>query len=249
MTTQQPEALRLADVLDLLAMDMQTPRKAATELRRQHTEIGTLRHKLQTLEELGAAGDDVQLLRMGYAAARLEIASLSAQLEAVGAGGVESLRKPRPEALWYMLNKIGMATLCADKKDAEQNAHEAQASWPHMGPHYAAQMEPVGVGGVTALMAAPAQPVAWTVSGDVKDWSKDFSAYQTTHYTRPVFTQPPTQAQDAERMRWLCAAAFEIYGNYETQDGAICGFSWCSEIDESLDATIDAAIASQQRGA
>ena len=32
----QPEALRLAEVLDLLAMDMKTPRQAAAELRRLH---------------------------------------------------------------------------------------------------------------------------------------------------------------------------------------------------------------------
>ena len=146
MTIEQPEALRLANVIkgsgqftDLLSLDA-----AAAELRRMHTEneiliaenasmrsafdrlgcaydewiektdwvqkstklaeLGrhradilrlrieslhteneTLRHKLQTLDELGAAGDDVQLLRMGYAAARLEIARLQAQLEAVGA--------------------------------------------------------------------------------------------------------------------------------------------------------------------
>lgn len=34
MVNKQPEALRLADVLDLLAMDMKTPRQAAAELRR-----------------------------------------------------------------------------------------------------------------------------------------------------------------------------------------------------------------------
>jgi hypothetical protein len=34
------------------------------------------------------------------------------------------------------------------------------------------------------------EPVAWTVSGKITDWSKDFSAYQTKHYTRPVYTPP-----------------------------------------------------------
>jgi hypothetical protein len=43
------------------------------------------------------------------------------------------------------------------------------------------------------------EPVAWTVSGKITDWSKDFSAYQTKHYTRPVYTQPaaPVQGQAA----------------------------------------------------
>ena len=44
--------------------------------------------KLKAYEDLGDAADDVQLLRMGYAAARLEIESLHAKLEAIGAGGV-----------------------------------------------------------------------------------------------------------------------------------------------------------------
>jgi hypothetical protein len=43
---------------------------------------------------------------------------------------------------------------------------------------------------------APVQePVAWTVSGKITDWSKDFSAYQTKHYTRPVYTPPAAQRQ------------------------------------------------------
>lgn len=44
------------------------------------TEIENLREKLKTYEDLGGAADDVQLLRMGYAAARLEVESLKAQL-------------------------------------------------------------------------------------------------------------------------------------------------------------------------
>lgn len=43
------------------------------------TEIENLREKLKTYEDLGDAGSDVQLLRMGYAAARLEIESLRGQ--------------------------------------------------------------------------------------------------------------------------------------------------------------------------
>lgn len=42
--TQQPEALRLADVLDLLAMDMKTPLQAAAELRRLYAENQVMRH-------------------------------------------------------------------------------------------------------------------------------------------------------------------------------------------------------------
>ena len=71
------------------------------------TEIDALRHQLQTLAELGDGSGDAQILRMGYAAARLEIESLNTQLQAareeiklrdaqeaaIGAGGVEPLRR------------------------------------------------------------------------------------------------------------------------------------------------------------
>jgi hypothetical protein len=50
-----------------------------------------------------------------------------------------------------------------------------------------------------ALAEQPAlaqqEPVAWTVAGKVTDWSKDFSAYKTQLYVRPVYTTPPAPAQ------------------------------------------------------
>ncbi len=38
---------------------------------------------------------------------------------------------------WYMVNKMGMATLCTDREDAEKAAADAQSVWPHMAPHRA----------------------------------------------------------------------------------------------------------------
>ena len=38
---------------------------------------------------------------------------------------------------WYMVNKMGMATLCADQKDAEFEAKDADAAWPEFNPHRA----------------------------------------------------------------------------------------------------------------
>ena len=73
----QPEALRLALSIDLMDTftnyQQEELDKAAAELRRQHAENTTL--------------------QKGYDAARLEIESLQAQLEAIGAGGVEPLRR------------------------------------------------------------------------------------------------------------------------------------------------------------
>ena len=101
----QPEALRLADELDAVpetGADPQTIQDAAAELRRQHAESEmrrtalldemqkaarqhaeneTLRAKIKAYEDLDEAASDVQLLRMGYAAARLEIESLQARIK------------------------------------------------------------------------------------------------------------------------------------------------------------------------
>jgi adenylyl- and sulfurtransferase ThiI len=58
----------------------------------------------------------------------------------------------------------------------------------------AAELMCEAITAIKQALAAPVQePVAWTVKGSVADWSKDFSKYQTQHYTRPVYTTPPAQ--------------------------------------------------------
>ena len=43
-----------------------------------------------------------------------------------------------------------------------------------------------------ARLAQPEpEPVAWTVGGLITDFSRDFSAYKTKTYTRPLYTAPP----------------------------------------------------------
>ena len=73
---QQPEALRQAAWLKREGASCQRHYDLGVLIERQHAELETLREKLKTYEDLGDAGSDVQLLRMGYAAARLEIESL-----------------------------------------------------------------------------------------------------------------------------------------------------------------------------
>ena len=73
---QQPEALRQAAWLKREGASCQRHYDLGVLIERQHAELETLREKLKTYEDLGDAGSDVHLLRMGYAAARLEIESL-----------------------------------------------------------------------------------------------------------------------------------------------------------------------------
>lgn len=60
MTTQQPEALRLADELDAEfaqgRISNHTGRKAATELRRQHARIAELEAQLESIGAGGVSG-------------------------------------------------------------------------------------------------------------------------------------------------------------------------------------------------
>ncbi len=41
------------------------------------------------------------------------------------------------------------------------------------------------------LSAPEPEPVAWTVSGLITDFSRDFSAYKTKTYTQALYTYPP----------------------------------------------------------
>ena len=62
---------------------------------------------------------------------------------------------------WYMVNKMGMATLCANKADAQQEAADAQRFWPHMGPHRAVQLVDVGASARGLIDAAQAVIDRW----------------------------------------------------------------------------------------
>jgi len=44
---------------------------------------------------------------------------------------------------------------------------------------------------VDRLVDPDQEPVAWTVDGLITDFSRDFSAYKTKTYTRPLYTAPP----------------------------------------------------------
>lgn len=66
-------------------------------------------------------------------------------------------REAATDGKWYMVNKDGMATLCADEADAEREAADAQAIWPGMGPHRAVQL--VEAGRASLAASAGSEPV------------------------------------------------------------------------------------------
>ena len=97
---------------------------------------------------------------------------------------------------------------------------------------------------LAAVDSERGEPVAWTVSGLITDFSRDFSAYQTKTYTRPLYLHPqptPQEVEDARRYRALAA-------NLSSTE--FCEHLWtsCNDVPtkEQLDAAIDAAIAKEE---
>ena len=135
----QPEALRLAQELDEVPEtggDPDSIQECAAELRRQHTRIAELEAQL---ESIGAGGVNGPL--MGQPQAMPDLSQLKERGAKAWAGvDAQGLRAGR----WYMVNKDGMATLCADEADAQREAADAQAIWPGMGPHSAVQLVDAG---------------------------------------------------------------------------------------------------------
>lgn len=73
--TQQTEAQRLADVLDLLWLDGQTPRKAAAELRRLHAVNAQLLEALRDMVNTLTDGPDESDIARVFSVARAAVAA------------------------------------------------------------------------------------------------------------------------------------------------------------------------------
>ena len=79
--------------------------------------------------------------------------------------------------------------------------------------------------GCVALIKPPQpepEPVAWTVSGLITDFSRDFSAYKTKTYTRPLYTAPPQREwvglTDEEVKKIYTATEIKVDENWRTGD-------------------------------
>ena len=67
-------------------------------------------------------------------------------------------------ARWYMVDKDGMATLCTDREDAEQEAKDANMAWPHTAPHRAVQLVEVGTSAAELHPSPPEGMVGWWIA-------------------------------------------------------------------------------------
>lgn len=127
--TQQPEAIRLAEWIES-DMSCEGDAEISAELRRLHVrnawlEAELVKESFRTASESNRADQMSRQHDMQAALnrdARNQLAQLTAQLEAIGAGGVESLRGAKPltdeeiKAVWYECG-IGIAYDIAPSQD------------------------------------------------------------------------------------------------------------------------------------
>lgn len=124
---------------------------------------------------------------------------------------------------WYMANKDGMVTLCADQADAEQEAKNAQEAWPHMGPHRAVRLVEVGDAGFTAADMATAEARGFRegqFTDDERQFTKKPVTIQAIQWTgknlREVitFTDGPPDTRSAH-----AGMAWDAYVDLVARDG------------------------------
>ncbi len=90
------------------------------------------------------------------------------------------------------------------KKEAQQVLSELEGEIPFYSENDCSTPEWItdAIELLRARLAQPEpEPVAWTVGGLITDFSRDFSAYKTKTYTRPLYTAPP-QAEP-EPVAWM----------------------------------------------
>lgn len=165
---------------------------------------------------------------------------------------------------WYMVNKDGIVTLCADQADAEREAKDSQEIWPHMGPYRAVQLVEAsqaftaadmataaaqgfrdGQAEELAAMRAGGEPVAEMVPCHTPSGKRVavISRFQHLPIGTKLYTHPQRAAQDAEDAK--NAARYKFLRGGEWRDTDLEAFIRL-QLNALWDVKIDAAIAAQQ---
>lgn len=186
-------------------------------------------------------------LQAGYDAARLEIVSLHTQMDAVGAGGMESLRKREQSEPVAWVRKIVLEMRAMDDaqgdllRRSERVRMKRPADESEYVALYAAQpsMECLHQISEPAVAQAPVASIYITNDGqrEFDDWRAPLPVGRNELFAAP---QPAAQALDAIRYQFL--------RDGEWRDTELEPFIRL-QLNTMWDAKIDAAIAAQQGGA
>ncbi len=179
--------------------------------------------------------------------------------------GTNDMKQPtETKYRWYMANKDGMVTLCADQADAEQEAKDSQELWPHMGPHRAVQLRESsgawftaadmataaargfreGQAAELAAMRAGGEPVAEMVPCYTPSGKRVavISRFQHLPIGTKLYTHPQPAAQDADPLQGAANWLAQAHGQFcvaVLQGCLMIGYNRAKRLH-------DAAIAAQQ---
>ena len=146
---------------------------------------------------------------------------------------------------WYCVNNMGMATLCADKEDAEDVARTCDMEWPRQGPHRAVQLVEVsgcrlGRDEIVSMAREAGFAHSWS---EAAGEALERFATQATAKERAarIAAQVENEALKAERARSGLAhrkavqeAVREALQEAEEACGALRAPESCSGIEKSL---------------
>ena len=262
MTTKQTEALRLADAIKASGQftPLQNLDAAAAELRLLHAENETL--------------------RAGYDAARLEIASLQGRVNECGAGAGCCAQAARIAELEAQLEAVGAVGAVPDgwrlvpaqptnkqvvmlagallhqKQNTADSRHPDWSNAVGQAEHaYRAMLEaapePQSAAQVQAMLAAPAQPVAWAIfaeNGHCRMWTQnkdhaDIAAKATGLPLTALYATPQPVAQ-AQAALEIAEAALADIGDADREPGD--DVAWCEARAAKALPMVRAAITAQQ---
>lgn len=208
----QPEAMRLAQELDEApetGADPELIQECAAVLRRQQARIAELEAQL---EAIGAGGVNGPLI--GQPQAMPDLTALTERgAKAWTAVDAQALREGR----WYMVTHDGVATLCEDRRDAEEEAKDADMAWPHSGPHRAVQL----------VEAADAQQENFDhgpQATSIEEAARDVGKWLNERPNRPI---------DLRHVAMLCAHAHAAQDAQEPVAWYVTGGSRLLDEDEA----------------
>ena len=145
----------------------------------------------------------------------------------------------QPEPRWYCLNKIGVATLCADQADAVAAALDADIAFPRGTPHRAVQLVEL-----TCLHAVEQQR-NWLALA-LREWLEKTEWVQQTgtpaelgmHRADVLRARIDSLSGEILMMRDVLKEAYEVIATIDDESGMLYG----------LRNAISHAIAPHQRG-
>lgn len=141
------------------------------------------------------------------------------------------------DAKWYAVDREGVATLCADRKDAEEQAAQCEAMYPYSGPYRAVQ-----------LVELYADPVAYMRKDELKNLPRSGSMIvevcSNPHVDRVAVYTDPQSAPSVSALVDALESAYNLIANYS---GETLPVSYAADQMDMINAALLSQRAKQER--